>query len=114
MSAIRKFRLDSPFDKQQSGFILSIFQKSRSLSMVMRSYRKKFFPGTPRKVPKRTSFERLVNGFQTDTSVRPVKFPGKTPVSGEDVERVRQYFRNNKENHLRQAVIDLGFSFGKI
>ena len=114
MSPIRKFRLDSPFSKEKSAYILSMFHETKSLSKVIRGYRKKFFPTNPRNVPQRNTFQRLLDRFETETSVRPIMSVGRAPVTPEDVDRVKQYFRRNKKNHIRQAVVDLGFGFGKI
>ena len=111
MSPVRKFRLDSPFTKQQSNFIITTFQETKSLTKVMRANRQNFFPKIHCSVPKSNSFKRLLERFETDTAVRSIKPAGKSPA---EVNRVKEYFKVNKQNHIRQAVQDLGFSFGKI
>ena len=114
MSPVRKFRLNSPFTKQQSNFIINTFQDTKSLTKVMRAYRQVFFPKKPWSVPKRNTFQRLLDRFETDAAVRLIKPAGKSPVTLAEVVRVESYFKVNKKNHIRQAVQDLGFSFGKI
>ena len=84
------------------------------MTKVMRAYRKNFFPNNPCSVPKRNTFKRLLERYETDTAVRPIKPAGKSPVPSAEVNRVKEYFKVNKQNHIRQAVQDLGFSSGKI
>ena len=84
------------------------------MTKVMRAYRQVFFPKKPWSVPKRNTFQRLLDRFETDAAVRPIKPAGKSPVTLAEVVRVEPYFKVNKKNHIRQAVQDLGFSFGKI
>jgi hypothetical protein len=113
-SPIRKFRLNSPFDKEKSRFIISMFMETKSLVMVMRAFRKKFFPKAPKSVPGKSSFMRLLQRFDTETSVRPVSPLGPDLVPPEDIVLVKEYFKQNKQAHIRQAVSDLGLSYGKI
>ena len=60
------------------------------------------------------SFIWLIKRFETETAVRPVSPTGPPLVSDEDITMVRDYFTLNQEAHIRQAVVDIGFSYGKI
>ena len=117
-SPIRRFRLNSPFDKPKSQFIITKFLETRSLVMVMRAYRKKFCPKSPRSVPGKLSFMRLLQRFEDDASVRPISPLGKSKekdaTSAENIAIVKDYFKNNKQAHIRQSVGDLGLSYGML
>ena len=114
MSPKRSFLITSPFDKTTAKFVIDKFKEGKSVAKVMRAFRVKFFPGNPKKVPSRKSFARLIQRFETEAAVRPGSPTGTPPVSDEDITMVRDCFTLNQEAHIRQAVADIGFSYGKI
>lgn len=114
VSPKRKFRINFPFTKKESTFIIFKYGECKSISKVRRAFRMAFFPTNPRKVPKLTAFHRVVDRFKTDASVRPKISPGSPPMSDDDIRRVKSFFTRNKKAHIRQAVQDLNLSFGTV
>ena len=110
----RGFRLDTPFSKEQSAFIIFEYGRLQSLKLVQREFRKKYCPKNPRQVPRLTAFFRLVDRFKNEAAVRPKVSHGSPQISDADVQRVKSFFQRNKKAHIRQAVQELDLSFGTI
>ena len=113
-SPLTRFRLDSPFTAQQSTFIILKYGELKSVVSVMRAFRKEFYPNNPRYVPNRKIFERVVQRFKSNASVRPNLSLGSPPSTAQDIARVKNFFLRNKKAHIRQAVVELGMGFGTI
>ena len=110
----RMFRLNSPFSKEQSAFVIFEYGRLQSLKLVQREFRKKYFPKNPRKVPGLHAFHRLVERFKKEAAVKPEVTHGSPQTTPEDVQRVKSFFQRNKKAHIRQAVQELDLSFGTI
>ena len=108
------FRVDSPFSKEQSAFIIFEFGRLQSLKLVQREFRKKYFPQNPRQVPRLNAFLRLVDRFKKEAAVRPKVTHRSPQISDADVQRVKSFFQRNKKAHIRQAVQEMNLSFGTI
>ena len=109
-----KFRLNVPFSKKESTWIIFKFGEVKSVILVRRAFRQHFFPQNPRKVPKHQAFLNLINRFSESSSLRPVSPPGKVEVSVDDITRVKEFFNRRPKAHIRLASDQLGMSIGKV
>ena len=111
---IRHYRQNSPFSQEQASWIILKFSELKSLIEVRRAFRQKFFPKHPRYVPAHPAFLRLVERFETAGAVHllTAQGPGSNPDG--DVSRVRWYFDDNPDCHVRGAAEQSGMSFGNV
>ena len=65
------FRTDSPFDAQQSAFIILKYGELKNVALVRRAFGTKFYPRHPRMLPHRGQFKRVIDQFLESGSVRP-------------------------------------------
>lgn len=113
-SPIRHNRRDSPFSNEQASWVVLKFGELKSVLEVRRAFRREFFPNEPRYVPQLKTFRRLIQRFQGTGATRPITPPGPPEVSEEEVRRVRSFFEDDPDAHVRQAAVSLGISFGKV
>jgi len=73
----------SPFNDQQKKWIIYKFGELKSEILVLRAFRKEFYPNNPSKVPKQTAFHRLIQGFNHRGTIAETK-RGKKPIPLED------------------------------
>ena len=78
------FRKDSPFDTEQSKFIIYKYGELKEISAVRMAFGTKFYRHQPRKVPHRMQFKRVIDRFEKSASVRPTVPAGLPPTSEED------------------------------
>ena len=91
VSPRRGQRKNSPFTKEQETWIVLEFGAIRNCLTVKRKFRSKF-KVDPRNVPSIVAFERLVERFfSTPGHVRPALPTGRSPLSEEIVQRVREH-----------------------
>ena len=76
----------------------------------MRAFRLMCTPSNLKALPPKKSLQRLVDRFEREAAVRAVISSGPTPVSPEDISKMEDYFTNNQEVHISQAVVDIGLS----
>ena len=67
-SPSRHFRKNSPFNGQQTPFIIVKYEQSNIIKEVQRAFRRKFYPKARRKVPCILAFTRT---FKEETTFRP-------------------------------------------
>jgi hypothetical protein len=103
----------SPFNDQHKKWIIYKFGELKSEILVLRAFRKEFYPNNPRKVPKRYAFHRLIQEFNHRGTIAEIK-RGKKPIPLDEIQKVELYFQTNCRAHIREAVRDLNISFGKI
>ena len=65
------FRKDSPFNAEQSAFIILKFGELKNVALVRRAFGTKFYPQHPRMLPHRGQFKRVIDNFLESASVRP-------------------------------------------
>ena len=96
MSQRRTQRINSPFSKEQEGWIFLQYGLKRSIVAVKRDFRIQY-QVKPRNVPDRQAFERLINRFKSSHGqVRPAAPGGcSKKYSQDDIVRVRDFFRED-------------------
>ena len=108
------FRGDSTFTVEQSKFIILKWGELKCLASVRRAFASKFHAKSPRKVPHKMAFKRVIDRFEASASVRPMVPAGLPPLSPDSIAQVRDFFSRNPKAHIRQAVAELGMSFGQV
>ena len=110
-SPVRHSRHNSPFSHDEAGWVILKFGEIKNLSDVRRAFRLEFFPKNPRGVPQLKAFERLVMRFETSRATRPLTSRRRTAGTAEEVERVKEFFEDQPNAHVRKASVDLEMSF---
>ena len=110
----RHFKVNSPFNNEQAGWIVERFAELKSLTAVRRAFRLKFSPRKPKAVPRLNVFQRLVDRFRTVAATRPCVPSGRHPTTAAEVEQVKDFFLRNPTVHVRQASNELKMSIGKV
>ena len=108
--------LTSPFTFEERKWIILKFGELKSATLVRRAFQKQFPKSSPRDVPNRKQFQRVLEQFNGsgDVGEAKPKHNVKDSVPQADTDAVQEYFEVNKEAHLRDAVRDLGISLGKV
>ena len=114
----RHFNKCSPFNQEQATFIVFKFGELQSIKRTQRAFRMKFFPKHPRRVPDILAFRRILDRFKNHATVKPQQATtGKRIITEQEVQRVKRvkkYFEDQPEAHIRQAVDTLQLSYGTI
>ena len=110
----RHFQANSPFTKDQSVWVVQTHGKVTNLTELRRAFRRKFCSDRPRDVPSRNAFRRLVDRFDSTGSTRPVVGTGRGPTPETDIDKVKKFFEENPQAHVREASQRLDMSFGKV
>lgn len=118
VSPRRGQRKNSPFTKEQETWIVLEFGAIRNCLTVKRKFRSKF-KVDPRNVPSIVAFERLVERFfSTPGHVRPALPTGRSPLSEEIVQRVREHLspfvERGESVSLRKAADYLHLSYSTV
>lgn len=105
-----------PFSREERIWIVLKFGEVKSATLVRRAFQKKFPSPNPKDVPHRKVFARVLEKFEGcgDVGDPKPKFKPAESIPAAEVQAVEEYFNLHKEAHLRDAVGELGFSFGKI
>ena len=111
---IRHYKQNSPFTQEQASWIVLKFGELKKVTDVRRAFRRKFFLKHPRNVPGLKAFQRLIERFATEGSVHPIASPGTRSTPDGDVDRVRKFFDEHPDSHVRGAAEQLGISIGKV
>ena len=90
----------SPFNDQHKKWIIYKFGELKSEILVLRAFRKEFYPNNPRKVPKRYAFHRLIQEFNHQGTIAEIK-RGKKPIPLDEIQKVELYFQTNCRAHIR-------------
>ena len=108
--------LTSPFTFEERKWIILKFGELKSATLVRRAFQKQFPKSSPRDVPNRKQFQRVLEQFNGsgDVGEAKPKHNVKDSVPQADTDAVQEYFEVNKEAHLRDAVRDLGISLGNV
>lgn len=105
-----------PFSSDERIWIVKKFGEVKSATLVRRAFQREFPRISPRNVPHRRQFFRVIEKFEASGDVGDPKVkrkPSET-VPQCDVEAVEKFFTQNEEAHLRDAAKELEFSIGKI
>ena len=113
-SPVRRSCQNSQFSHDEASWVILKFGEIKNLSDVRRAFRLELFPKNPRGVPQLKAFERLVRRFETSGATRPLTPRGRTAGTAEEVERVKKFFEDQPNAHVRKASVDLGMSFEKV
>ena len=108
------FRKDSPFDAEQSTFIILKYGELKNVALVRRAFGTKFYPRHPRMLPHRWQFKRVIDQFLNSASVRPRVSAGLPSTSEESVQEVKNFFVMNPKAHIREAVDKLGMTYRQV
>ena len=105
----------SPFTKNQIPWIIYKMGEVNNIKLVQRAFRLKFHPKNPRKVPNYMAFKRLVERFESSGGqTRPMSPPGLVATSEESILLVKNFFKENKEAHIREASRSGGCKMGQL
>ena len=106
----------SPFSPDQRIWIVKKFGELKSATLVRRAFRIEFKVNSPSKLPHQKQFSRVIEKFEAcgDVGDPETKRKPSDGVPQNDVKAVQDFFSKNEEAHIRDAVKELGFSFGKI
>ena len=106
---------NSPFTPEQVPWVILKYGELRHVMAVKRAFATKFFNKHPKSVPNYMAFKRLINRFESSGGhTRGQLPPGRPQVPQEDVDSVKEFFKDNKKSHLREASRTLGISVKKI
>ena len=101
------------FKKEEIIFITKKICEGENVQNIRRSFRKKFYPKTPRKVPNYACFLSVKKRLIETGSAHPqTTNPKRSPTSPSTIERVKDFFTNNREKSIREAAESLGLSYG--
>ena len=95
---------NSPFTPEQVPWVILKYGELRHGMAVKRAF-----------VPNYMAFKRLINRFESSGGHTKGQLPpGRPQVPQEDVDSVKEFFKDNKKSHLREASRTLGISVKKI
>ena len=104
-SPSRHFRKNSPFNGQQTSFIIVKYEQSKSIKDVQRTFRRKFHSKVPRKVHNILASTGILKYFKEETALRPQSHACRSSESLQNnIETVKIYFRIILKCHVRQAA----------
>ena len=104
----RGLRVNSPFTKEQAAWVVLEFGATRNITLVRRAFRLKF-KISPKKVPRRNAFLRLVQRFSENAELKPQKKSGGKQLHGaEVVQRVQEFIATQRQStSVRQVSTSL-------